>query len=610
MVIRARTPTPSLSTAILSGSTQPKPAEVSPTTALEQMPASAEPASDAVLHTADASGRHIVMLDEVTESLFERAALNIDPELDRKNPYEARHLRSILKQLEQRRGEKQEELDNGIANAAEASTHSPSLASSDNNCTTNRSGDAASANDESSAPVDAPTVSARAEKDYMQYVFSAADDLLIHKLIRRAMSTRAFERYIGPINPYKNLYELLCSPEFMPNMYAGTTLAPNAGATVVENGTRLFNLYRGPGFPPVRGDMALFDGFVRHLFDGCAAQGERLLDILSWTVKNPGERLRFLSVFNTSSMENVVLLSYVMEVLNGADNTVYSDSQMLAYPHNDWLLRATLILVQRLSPSRPAMEKLSSLLNAPQQWINPKRADQFPIKTAANVVAFTQKLDTLSTYPHPGQIALITMNERALDARRSAEFRQWFDQGGKTHVLEKLLKRDLSRFTHLTPPAALLMTSAQTAMTISPVEDYLREAYDAGIAPMACDLVNLNRIVDYLNQEKSLRTTANEVRNALINMGATSLGQKRINNKKPNIWAIRNHGQWAIASEAGIASAYTDPFLQDKKKMPDVDSTPKGPEPGSGFRSTAIQPIRRQPPSPREADVLNDRPNF
>jgi len=206
------------------------------------------------------------------------------------------------------------------------------------------------------------------------------------------------------ILPCKGIDELLTRVEFNDNIYAGLRLVPGAGVTVEIDGLRLFNIYRGVNFAPTKGDTLAFDTFVEHLFQGVTPNAEIFLDCLAWICQNPSQRLGYLLVFFSPEMENTVMLSFVMEILNGKSNTAYIDSAMLGYSHNDWLLSAKLIIIQRLSSSRPAMEKVGSLINSPQQWINPKRSDQYPIQSVANVTGFIQKIDTLSAYPHPSQM--------------------------------------------------------------------------------------------------------------------------------------------------------------------------------------------------------------
>lgn len=523
--------------------------------------------------TADVPVRRIATRDNVIESPFERAALGVDVDVKplRDDTHEIRHLRSIAKVLDERVEALQEKWDDedgfdvdDISPLEEMGAEAMS-AMLDEFSHSNSAPAPVTVGGQHPGPNRSPEKNHVQEHSYLDYIYSGADDLFIHKLTGRTFCPRAFERMFKPILPTRNVDELLTTAEFYDNIYAGLRLVPGAGHTVDIDGMRLFNIYRGADFLAVRGDIAPFDGFVEHLFQGMAPQAEIFLDCLAWIYQNLGKRLGYLLVFCTPSMENTVVLSGLMEVLNGKSNTVYADSSMLAYPHNDWMLSAKLIILQRLSSSKPAMEKVGSLINSPQQWINPKRSDQYSIQSVANVVSFVQKIDTLSAFPHPSQIALLSLNDKALSALRTTEFRDWFDGDGKAYVLEALLSRDVSHFTPLSPPLGLLLAKGQAAMTLSPVEDYLQEALDADIAPMACELVNINRVVDYLNDEKMLRTNATEVRNALNNMGAVNIGQKRINGKKPNIWALDNYEQWKNASEALIASTYVDPFAQNNR---------------------------------------------
>jgi len=242
------------------------------------------------------------------------------------------------------------------------------------------------------------------EHPYLDYIYSAADDVFIHKGVGHTLAPRAFERMFKSILPCKGIDELLTRVEFNDNIYAGLRLVPGAGVTVEIDGLRLFNIYRGVNFAPTKGDTLAFDTFVEHLFQGVTPNAEIFLDCLAWICQNPSQRLGYLLVFFSPEMENTVMLSFVMEILNGKSNTAYIDSAMLGYSHNDWLLSAKLIIIQRLSSSRPAMEKVGSLINSPQQWINPKRSDQYPIQSVANVTGFIQKIDTLSAYPHPSQM--------------------------------------------------------------------------------------------------------------------------------------------------------------------------------------------------------------
>jgi hypothetical protein len=78
--------------------------------------------------------------------------------------------------------------------------------------------------------------------------------------------------------------------------------------------------------------------------------------------------------------------------------------------------------------------------------------------------------------------------------------------------------------------------------------------YDEEQQPFEKDLVSVKGIMDYFNNHSMVSGTMrgaspNVITRFLREIGAKNLGQKRIDGKKPRLWAIRRQDLWGQADE-------------------------------------------------------------
>lgn len=133
-----------------------------------------------------------------------------------------------------------------------------------------------------------------------------------------------------------------------------------------------------------------------------------------------------------------------------------------------------------------------------------------------------------------------------------ADLVSWLNRGGDGIVLDFLLTRDLAGYSpHARPPATNSRTDLLTA-SLSPVEQFLRDAFNSGEPPLDRDVTTVRHVQEYLTRQTRYHPSPKEIGRILRALGATELGQKRIGTKKPHLWALRDHDRWKAASEREI----------------------------------------------------------
>lgn len=400
-------------------------------------------------------------------------------------------------------------------------------------------------------------LSSRFDYDYL-----AELERFVHRKSLAVYTERGFERQMGSSLGAKNVAELICSESYANNVYANTILAPGQPQAVVREKRRLLNTYRGPDAKPSEGWTAVFEATFEHLVRDESTR-TYLLKHFATLVRHPGQRQGVLLVLKSNNPENLKELQLILQAIVGQRHVLFADEATMALQFNDYLRQALVVILPRMPRTRSALLRVDSLVNSPEILINPKREDAYRIDNLINVVACIKDLAELSGYPDLRDVVVIPISDEpwAGESKRLSEVLAQPQFVSST--LYALRRQPIHDFDARTSPHRPALGLEGERLSMSATESYLREAAEGQLAPMLCDLVVINPLVDFLNKAKSLRTNVSEVRDALVNMGAKNLGQKRINGKKPNVWAHRNLERWEVATEAAISQAYVDPFEQE-----------------------------------------------
>lgn len=394
------------------------------------------------------------------------------------------------------------------------------------------------------------------------YVYLTEEVRFLHPDSLAVLSERGFEHQMGSSLGAKNVTELISSESYANNVYANTILAPGQPQAVVREKRRLLNTYRGPDAKPSEGWTAVLEATFEHLVPDDSTR-TYLLKHFATLVRHPGQRQGVLLVLKSNNPDNLKELQVILQAIVGQRHVLFADEAMIAWQFNDWLRQALVVILPRMPRTRSALLRVDSLVNSPEILINPKREDAYRIDNLINVVACIKDLAELSGYPDLRDVVVVPVSDEpwAGESKRLSEvLAQPQFVSSTLYALRRQPIQDFDARTSSLRPALGLEGER---LSMSATESYLREAAEGHLAPMVCDLVVINAVVDFLNKAKSLRTNVSEVRDALVNMGAKNLGQKRINGKKPNVWAHRNLARWEVATEAAISQAYVDPFEQE-----------------------------------------------
>lgn len=238
---------------------------------------------------------------------------------------------------------------------------------------------------------------------------------------------------------------------------------------------------------------------------------------------------------------------------------------------------------------------MKDLITGKRIFVNPKGQAGFEIDNHMNFLLFTNEPNAAKLDADDRRYFVWRSQAAPKDQQYYQDLTAWFHGNGKRHVLDFLLRRDLSQFQrHKAPPK----TPARAALiheSRADWEQYLLDAFDASDAPFDSELCIVNDLVDYFGNVGHLRISARQATSFLRDVvGATNLGQRRIRNgdgtaRKPRIWAVRNSKRWEQATEAEIAAAYRKPVAGRQRAPASTDpSSAPQPRPGASRQFPSV----------------------
>lgn len=328
---------------------------------------------------------------------------------------------------------------------------------------------------------------------------------------------------------------------------------------IVQRESRTFlNRCCRPCYQPEAGDTGPFCELLNHVFESREEVVSRFLDCLAYLAQNPGRTLRYApTIVAPRPIGKTLLLTFVGELLS-PENTFHQDIAVLSQQHNDWMLRAEIVVMDELGRMSASMAgRFRQMITGSQIMINPKGDNQFQIPNTIRFFASARRRGEIKLDSQDTHLWIIPSDAPALHHVKAAEVRQWFDEEGKAATLYLLLQRDVSHFSPYEPPPRHEAQEDIVRLSLTAVEAFLRESLDAGSKPLDTDLVSVTDLARYLTRVERIPATVPQVSSALDSLGALKLGQKRLlDNTKPQIRAVRNQEFWRLQGEKAIAEYY------------------------------------------------------
>lgn len=340
----------------------------------------------------------------------------------------------------------------------------------------------------------------------------------------------------------------------------GVTFWPGQSELVEEDGGTRLNLWRDPGLVPRVGSAEPFIQHVERIMDGDETATSFVVDFFAHLVQHPDQKMRFALLIIGSQGTGKSMLANFAQALVGKSNTKTLGPMALVADHNEWIQSAQLGIVHELvgDKSRTASARLKELISEDTILVNPKGVSAYEVRNRANFIFLSNEDDAAKLDPDDRRY--FVWKSRAAkhpDPDYYRHLQAWFDGGGRDYVLHYLVSRDLSRFDPFRAPPKTQARDELVDASRDPNHEYLRDRLQAGEAPFVRDLITLADLRDNLVHQKQIRLDLRALAKILRSLGAVDLGQKRVGDTKPRVWAVRNVDRWTTATEEAIAGALT-----------------------------------------------------
>lgn len=323
------------------------------------------------------------------------------------------------------------------------------------------------------------------------------------------------------------------------------------------------NVFSPSGIEAEEGDVEPFIQLVHDVFDHDEKAIDHVLSFFAYMVQHPGERINHALVIQGEQGIGKDSILAAMEKVVGIHNCSQVTLQHVESQFNEWLFGKQLICFQEMLATgrRNIYNKLKTYITDPVHTVNTKHVSLQRVPNRAVYVFLTNYKHALSLDPGDRRMWVWYSKMLPKSPAYYQRFHDWIaDRRSIQALLHYLLSYDTSRFRAAAPPP---MTEAKRGLieaSASEVEQYLRQAAEAGTWPMGCDLVSLPHLHGALRP--FMRASLSVISEALDNIAPDGLLEQRprMGGTRPRFRAIRNVPKWHAASVEALAKAYRMPL--------------------------------------------------
>ncbi len=322
------------------------------------------------------------------------------------------------------------------------------------------------------------------------------------------------------------------------------------------------NVFAPSGIEPEEGDVSPFLQLVEDVFDKDEAAINHVLSFFAYMVQNPGARINHALVIQGEQGIGKDSIVAAIERVVGIHNCSQVTLQHVESQFNEWLFGRQLIVFQEMLATgrRNIYNKLKTYITDPVHTINTKHVALQRIPNRAVYIFLTNYKHALSIDPGDRRMWVWYSKMERKDKSYYTRYYDWLADKRSAHaLLDYLLKFDTSKFYPAAPPP---MTDAKRCLveaSASEVEQYLRQATEAGTWPMGCDLVCVPHLHGALRP--FMRASLSVITEALDNISPHgALKQRpRFGDARPRFRAIRNVAKWTSADASEMQRHYRMP---------------------------------------------------
>lgn len=388
------------------------------------------------------------------------------------------------------------------------------------------------------------------------WVWLAKPDVFYHRESGEHLKQEAFNKRFAKLRFKKVAFSrYLLENELIP-MVHDLTYEPREPELYLErDGLTWLNTYQPSGIEPTEGDPAPFIDFIEYLVPE-KAEREHLLQMVAWSVRNPGTKIRHALLFR--SREQGIGKSMLTEIwgeLLGVRNVRKTTTEEVSGNFQGFIKEKLLVVLEELNwgVGPTGYNRLKDLITSDVAVVNEKF---MPVRHWPNYATFV----ILTNLPVPiliedrdRRIFYIDSPAQARDKSYYREFVNWW-RNNLGVIRAHLDAVDLSTFD---PSAVPPMTAAKAALIAESQNDLVKElllAIDQRWGVFDRDIVELEEIERQLGPSMRGKTRVQLIK-ALKDIGAVPFRQQRVHGRwvgdvfmtKPgraSLWAIRNPLFW------------------------------------------------------------------
>lgn len=326
-----------------------------------------------------------------------------------------------------------------------------------------------------------------------------------------------------------------------------------------------FNVWRGWGIEPKKGDVSPWLELLNSLFGGSTLEAKWLLAWFAYPLQHPGRKLKTAVLMIGAHGAGKSMLA---EIFDGIYGENYDDPDIESFfsQFNEWAAKrqfvvANEVIVKGDVEYRAHGSALKNYVTRTHVTINEKYGLKYKIQDRCNIYMTANPMDSLPIENGERRYFIFRTKAGRVDEKFRAKWDAWKAAGGRAALFWYLLNEvDTSWFD---PDAPAMETESfrqvvdhQTTDSEELAQSLMVNGPTFGPMKLQGDLFTIQRLFGLLDedQKKFVRTPSMLKKSLLnsgairVNGGADSIGRLKFNGILGTYYAIRNIDRWSKAT--------------------------------------------------------------
>lgn len=347
-------------------------------------------------------------------------------------------------------------------------------------------------------------------------------------------------------------------------------------------GESAFNVWKGWGVQPVKGDIGMYQELMDHLFGDSANEAKWYKAWIAYQLQNPGIKLKTAVLMIGAHGAGKSMLGEIMQPIFG-ENYREVDIESFFSQFNEWAARSQFILANEVivkgdEDRRKHASALKNYITRKKVTVNEKFGLKYDIADRCNIYMTANPMDSLPLENGERRYFIFKSKAGRLQKEWLDRWDKWKENGGVEALFYHLLHEvDTSWFD---PMAAALETESRAAVLEYQQTDLEGLAADlmdngprVGEILLTSDLFSIDQLyITLTDDQKRYAKSHALLKRALIDRGAikvqggTSDGRMKYEGKLVQFYALRNFPKWGKATVEEMRKHLDDHFPSDVAK--------------------------------------------